>query len=69
MKTHRIKLSNGRVVLLEEGDSVLGLSLETEGHEFDVDAYICDINKSGVLVMPNSGDATWRMCHGLVEQG
>lgn len=43
----------------------LHIATETEGFEGDVDAFICEINPSGVLVMPNSGDATNFITEGL----
>jgi hypothetical protein len=62
---HRVVLSNGRVLLVEERWYSLHIATETEGFEGDVDAFICEINPSGVLVMPNSGDATNFITEGL----
>jgi hypothetical protein len=50
---HRVTLSNGRVLRIEEGDNCLHIASE---HNGDVDMYICEIRRSGTLVMPNSGD-------------
>jgi hypothetical protein len=53
---HRVVLSNGRVLLVEEGDRRLHIASE-DGFAHEVEAYICEVNANGVLVMPNSGSA------------
>ena len=56
---HRVVLSNNHVLLVEERDGELHIGSETEGgFHGDIDAYICTIQSEGVLVLPNSGDAT-----------
>ncbi len=62
---HRVVLSSGRVMIVEERDNELHIGDESEGFEGDVDAWICTISPSGVLVMPNSGGATDYLCQGL----
>jgi hypothetical protein len=59
---HQIRLSNGRVLQIEEGEDCLHIAAI---HNGDVDAYICRIDKSGTLVMPNSGDAGEYLAEGL----
>jgi hypothetical protein len=63
-RIHRIILSNGRVLLVEEGNGSLHIASENNLIN-EVEAYICTINHSGVLVMPNSGDATFHLVEGL----
>ena len=63
---HRVVLSNGEVVRLEEGTDRLHISTELHGFE---DMYICTINADGVLVMPNSGGATADLTAGLQAGG
>lgn len=57
---HRITLSNGRVLLIEERNGAIHLGdVETDlPGDTAVGSYICTIDASGVLVMPNSGGAT-----------
>lgn len=65
---HRVKLSNGRVLLVTEGawDKTSEISLALEGPSPNtVDTYICSFDRDGVLVMPNSGDATRYLTDGL----
>lgn len=60
---HRVTLNNGRVLLIEEDDNCLHFA-DVEGPTDDLEfpptvgSYICTLNPSGVLVMPNSGGAT-----------
>lgn len=55
-KSHDVTLSNGQVLTIEEGEDEIHLLS---------DMYICRIDASGVLVMPNSGDATHSLTSGL----
>lgn len=64
---HRIILSNGRVMIVEEQDQRLLIAYEEEGSDFEVGWNICVISRSGVLVMPNSGDATEMLTEGLTQ--
>ncbi len=41
------------------------LAVGLAGTPKEPDAWICEINESGVLVMPNSGGATADLTHGL----
>lgn len=59
-----IRLSNGSVVSLSEGDNSLSLAL-MDGEE--VGSYICELTVNGVLTYPNSGDAVWDIVEGLRE--
>ena len=65
MTTHRVTLSNGSIVLLEERTRSLHIATETEGFPLDIDTYICTIEPLGVTVMPNSGDATTYLTRNL----
>lgn len=61
-KIHRIVLTNGEALLVEEqlpdSKSVSAISITTESaFEREAEAYICMISADGVLVMPNSCDA------------
>lgn len=62
---HRVTLSNGAVLLVEEGEESLHLALEDRGWPGEVEGYVAQIEKSGVLVMPNSGDAVVTLTAGL----
>ena len=62
---HRVVLSNGRVLLVEERGGELHIADEDEGFEGQAGSWICTISASGVLVMPNSGDATHYLTEGL----
>lgn len=57
MQKHRVTLSNGRVLLIEEQEGSLHFASEQERFPLEADYYIAEFNASGVLVMPNSGDA------------
>jgi len=57
MQKHRVTLSNGRVLLIEERKGSLHFASEQERFPLEADYYIAEFNVSGVLVMPNSGDA------------
>lgn len=58
--THRVILTNGQVLLIQEGDRSLHIASETKGRPGNVDAYLCTIRDSTVEVMGNSGDgSTW----------
>jgi hypothetical protein len=61
--THRIVLSNGHGLLVEEDPQRRALHLASEEPEYPgtVDMYLAEINTSGILVMPNSGDANTRL--------
>ena len=63
-KKHQINLSNGQILQVEEGDNCLHIA---SIHNDEVDAYICEINPSGVLVMPNSGEAGEWLVRGLAK--
>lgn len=61
-KIHRIVLTNGEVLLVEEetpgSGRVPAIHIATESDfENEAEAYICTISADGVLVMPNSCDA------------
>jgi len=62
---HRVVLSNGRALLIQEGDKCVNIADEEPGMENEPGMYICEINPSGVLVMPNSGEATAWVSEGL----
>jgi hypothetical protein len=64
---HRVTLSNGRVLLVIESAALTGgeLHIATEDFHGGVDAYIATISGSGVMVMPNSGDATHCITEGI----
>jgi hypothetical protein len=62
---HRVTLSNGHVLLIEEGEQRLHFASEQEGFEGEADYYVCQFEPSGVLVMPNSGDAVNWLTQGL----
>lgn len=64
-KQHRIILSNGRVLLVEEDKGSIHIATETEGIAGDVDAYICEIADSHVVVWSNSCDAPRYLTEGL----
>lgn len=51
---HRVKLSNGRTLLIEENLEEISLALEDRP---DDEWFIASINSNGVLVYGNSGDA------------
>jgi len=63
---HRVPLSNGAVLIVEEGEESLHLALEEEGdHPGEVEYYVAWIDRSGVTVMTNSGDAVVTLAAGL----
>jgi hypothetical protein len=62
---HRVVLSNGQVLLIKEDQNCIHLASEQQGFEGEADYYVCEINASGVLVMPNSGDAVVTLTQGL----
>lgn len=59
-KQHRVPLSNGQVLLIEETTDALHIAHE-DGHHIGTPAmYICRLQDDGVTVMTNSADAvTW----------
>lgn len=60
---HRVPLSNGRVVVLEEETEPASLHIGVAGN-LDIEAWICSFETSGVLVTPNSGDGLpWLLEH------
>ena len=61
---HQITLSNGPSLLIEEGNNKITLATVLDG---DVDAYICQCDRNGVLVYPNSGDAIEFLTQGLKD--
>ena len=65
-KIHRVVLSSGHVLLVEERLASLSIAIEDERIEGQIGYYICSIEPGGVLVMPNSGDATEWLSRGLV---
>lgn len=64
---HRVKLTNGRVLLIEEDTSSLHIASEMTNHPGEVEGYICTISGSGVLVMPNSGGEPEWVSEGLTR--
>lgn len=64
---HRVTLSNGRVLLIEEDARCLTLADEEPNHPHVVGSYICQFSADGVLVYPNSGCATEYLTDGLTE--
>ena len=59
---HRVKLSNGEVLLIKEEDHAVSIAdAEPDG---TVRSYICQISPDGVLVYPNSGCS----CEVLVDR-
>ena len=62
---HRVTLSNGEIVLLEEGDGRLSIaSTDSTGYP---DMWVCEINQDGVLVFPNSGHGCETIVNNLKE--
>lgn len=66
-KQHRVPLSNGQVLLVEEGAESLHLALEDTGHPGEVAYYVAAVDRSGVTVMCNAGDANVTLTDGLKE--
>lgn len=66
---HRVTLSNGRVLLLEEDNNCLHIADEEEGSEGIAGAWICQISADGVLVYPNSGSSCEFVTAGLLPDG
>lgn len=64
-KFHRVQLSNGQYLRIEEFDNSISLATDDGPHAHDVDMYIASISPDGVLVMPNSGGATDTLTRGL----
>lgn len=62
---HRVVLSNGRALLIEEDNNSLHIADEDEGFPGTAGSWICEINASGVLVMPNSGMSCEYVTDGL----
>lgn len=64
---HRVELTNGRVLLIEEDASAKSLhfALEDAAIKGFPDYYVVEINRDGVLVMTNSGDAVVSLCEDL----
>lgn len=62
---HRVTLSNGRVLRLEERKDGLHLSDEEAG---EAGSFICMFSADGVLVYPNSGDAVVCLTNGLLNK-
>lgn len=60
---HRITLSNGRRLLLEEGTNCLSLCFEEKPD--DDPWWILTIGRDGILVAPNSGTAPEELVAGL----
>lgn len=65
--THRVKLSNGHTLLIEEGQDRLCLGGEDIHTPGQVYVYICDITSNGVCGSPHSGDECHRLSNGLVK--
>ena len=63
---HRIELSNGMSMCIEECGSSITIAT-FEGQTSEIGAYICLINANGVMVYPNSGDATEILTRGMKE--
>lgn len=63
--THKIKLSNGQTLVVEELDNEIAIA--TEDEHSTIDMFICCIQSDGVLVYPNSGSATNIITEGLKE--
>jgi hypothetical protein len=59
---HRVQLSNGSVLLIEECKNRISLAT---GSPNGVDMYIASIDANGVLVYPNSGYAPDELTRGL----
>lgn len=64
---HRVKLTNGQYLLVEERSGQLHIASESPTMKGEVEYYICTISPDGVLVMPNSGDATTTVTQNLVD--
>jgi hypothetical protein len=63
MDNHYLILSNRkRLVVIEQERSV---SVATVGIDGDIEYYLCRIDRNGVLVYTNSGDAVWNLTEGL----
>lgn len=62
---HRVTLSNGRTLLVEESENMLHIASEDESHPGTPDAYIAQIDGNGVLVITNCGDAPRYLAEGL----
>lgn len=65
---HRVPLSNGAVLIVEEGEESLHLALGDNDWPGEVMYYVATIEKSGVLVMTNSGDAVVTLATGLTGE-
>lgn len=61
---HRVRLTNGEVVLLREDNNELHIG---QLDESDVDWWIASISGNGVLVAPNSSYAPEQLTQGLKE--
>jgi hypothetical protein len=59
---HEVKLSNGELLVIEEGDACLTFADKEDG---EVGTYICQLHASGVTAYPNSGSAGEYLTKGL----
>lgn len=66
--THRVQLSNGKVLLVVEEDEAISLATEDDHPpvvEGEVGYWVCTLNADGILVFNSAGDATARLTDGL----
>jgi hypothetical protein len=70
LRCHRVSLTNGRVLLIEETEEALHIASELDATwPGEIDMYVCVIRPSGVEVMTNSGDAVQWLTEGLKKPG
>jgi hypothetical protein len=72
---HVVKLSNGQNLVIEESTDAINIGLgekinyiDIEGGvhvEYEIDAYVSQINCDGVLIYNTSGDACIELAKGL----
>lgn len=63
MAKHRIKLSNGAILVIEEHNNELAIRDYTHGEEW----WVASISPDGILVATNSSDAVSVLTEGLRE--
>lgn len=73
-KYHGVRLSNGNILVVEEGKNQLHFGLAQQNCDIEklnscsVEAYICCIEDGGVRVYANSGDAPYCLSRNLGVQ-
>ena len=65
-KVHRIVLSNNEILYIEEEPDAAKPRIHiAAGNKEELTSYVCSICSEGVLVSPNSGNATHYLTKGL----